>query len=253
MKRLAIVLAAVFLAGCARQPCPPTPTHVCKRTVDAIKIDGVLDEQSWQKAEPLKLTLREGTGEPKFPTTMKVMWDDKMLYVAFECVDPDVWATMTERDDKLWEQEVVEVFLDPTGTGNPYFEYEVNPLNTVVDLRFVKDIMGMAARGLMWNSKGLKTAVVVHGSVETWKVGHDADGKWTVEMGIPFDDLDSLPNSPPKEGDKWRANFYRIERPAALQKEDDEYSCWSPICTSPSFHTLDRFGTLIFSMKPVGS
>jgi len=255
-RTVALGLVIVLLAACARKEVkeyPPPPTFTCKRAIDEIKVDGALTEKSWQSAQPLELTLREGTAKPKYPTTVRVVWDDKMLYVAFECVDPDIWTTKTRRDDKLWEEEVVEVFLDPTGTGDPYFEFEVNPANTVVDLRLMKSLKGMLRRGVMWDCKGLRTAVKVEGKIHSWDVGKDEKGRWTVEMGIPFESVDSLPNCPPKAGDSWKVNFYRIERPAALRDEDDEYSAWSPLYYAKSYHTLERFGTLIFSDQPVAT
>ncbi|HEY6323364.1 MAG TPA: hypothetical protein VJA16_17615 [Thermoanaerobaculia bacterium] len=41
---------------------------------------------------------------------------------------------------------------------------------------------------------------------------------------------------------RWRANFYRIERPRG---SPPELSCWSPTLTEPAdFHRPDRFGVL---------
>ena len=248
--RLLTICVVCAVMGCCPSPdvpLPEPPTYVCMRTCDAINVDGFLDERSWQHAQPMILVLREDGGAPQHATTAKAVWDQSALYVAFQCDDPEMWATMKERDDRLWEQEVVEVFLDPNGNGDPYFEFEVNPLNVVVDLRFMRSLKGLRSpRSLRWDCKGFRKAVVAEGTVHTWTSTQAPGGRWTVEMAIPFAALDSLPNSPPKPGDTWKANFYRIDRPAALGEEDDEYSCWSPIVTSGSYHTLERFGTLVF-------
>ncbi|MBM4045176.1 MAG: hypothetical protein FJ279_08685 [Planctomycetes bacterium] len=228
------------------------PTYVCKQAGQSITVDGVLSETAWQKAEPIELVLREGTGKPKLPTTAKMLWDNEALYVAFVCTDTDIWATMTQHDDPLWEQEVVEVFIDPTGTADPYFEIQVNPLNVVVDLRLVKSLAGLGKRMFAWNASTMKTAVKTTAPVNTWQVSDNPRGQWTVEMAIPFKDLDTLPHSPPQDGDKWRVNLYRIERPALKKDEDDEYSAWAPTYYSPSYHTVERFGVLVFSAAPVG-
>jgi hypothetical protein len=48
------------------------------------------------------------------------------------------------------------------------------------------------------------------------------------------------PASPPPR--RWRANFYRIERPRGGRPE---LSCWSPTFTDPpDFHRPERFGVL---------
>ncbi len=250
----ALAAALCACAGCAllkRKPLPPLPVYDCQRALGPISVDGKLDEPSWAKAAPMRLVLREGTEKPPlYPTLAKALWDDQYLYVSFVCRDPDIWATLTRRDDSLWKEEVVEVFLDPKGDHNPYFEIEVNPANAVVDLRLMKDLKGLNTRGFMrsttWNCKGIRTAVRIQGELHTWRADADPQGEWTVEMAIPFSGLDSLPHSPPRPGDVWRANFYRIERPAALGDEDDEYSCWSPIVISKTFHTVERFGYLRF-------
>ncbi len=258
-----LMLAAIAVLACTgcglipKQPLPALPTYVCKRAAGKIVVDGKIDEPSWAAAETMQLVLREGTGAPKHATTAKALWNDEYLYVAFQCTDPDIWATLSKHDDPLWREEVVEVFLDPKGDHNPYFEIEVNPLNAVVDLRLMRDLKGLNGQGFMrsttWDCKGMITATSVKGEVHSWQTTLDPDGQWSVELAIPFAGLDALPNSPPKNGDVWRANFYRIERPAAEAEQDDEYICWSPIVTSPSFHTVERFGYLRFSAEAVGA
>lgn len=248
-----LALAASVAACFPSMQLPDPPTYICKRALNRIVVDGLLNEKSWQKAEPMNLVLREGTGEPLHKTVTKAVWDNRALYLSFVCQDPEIWTTMTERDDPLWTEEVVEVFLDPNGNGDPYFEIEANPLNVVVDLRFMRSLKGLRdRRPLQWNCRSLQTAVRVKGRVNSWQAISHPDSQWTVEIAIPFEALDKLPNSPPKDGDSWKANFYRIERPASLAEEDDEYSCWSPIIISKSYHTLERFGTMIFSALKVG-
>lgn len=255
--RLLTICVVCAVMGCCPSPdvpLPEPPTYVCMRTCDAINVDGFLDERSWQHAQPMILVLREDGGAPQHATTAKAVWDQSALYVAFQCDDPEMWATMKERDDRLWEQEVVEVFLDPNGNGDPYFEFEVNPLNVVVDLRLMCSLRekGMPLeRVVAWDCRGMQTSVRAKGPVSTWQTEQHPGGEWAVEMSIPFDALDTLPHCPPQDGDAWKANFYRIDRPARLAKEEHEFVCWSPIISSKSFHTLDRFGTLTFSSAQV--
>ena len=42
-----------------------------------------------------------------------MLWDDKYLYLAYFCEDPDAWATFEKEDDPMWSEEVVEFFLLP--------------------------------------------------------------------------------------------------------------------------------------------
>ncbi|MBK9550569.1 MAG: carbohydrate-binding family 9-like protein [Gemmatimonadetes bacterium] len=48
--------------------------------------------------------------------------------------EPDLWATITERDAVIFHDNDVELFVDPDGDGLRYFELEVNALNTAWDL-----------------------------------------------------------------------------------------------------------------------
>ena len=54
--------------------------------------------------------------------------------MGFRAEDPDIWGTYTNRDDPLWDEEVVEVFLDDDCDEWSFLEFEVSPNNVVVDL-----------------------------------------------------------------------------------------------------------------------
>ena len=59
-------------------------SYVCYRTDGKLKIDGKLDEVSWQKAKPTAPFVDisgEGFPTPKYETTAKMLWDDEYLYI----------------------------------------------------------------------------------------------------------------------------------------------------------------------------
>lgn len=173
-------------------------------------------------------TLRDTVTDtpPAQATGVKVAWDANELRVLFEATDAYPWATQTKRDGPLWEEEVVEIFFDPIGDLAGYFEIEVNPLNTVVDLVLRKNRSGYTS-DVAWDCEGLRTAV------RRTPLG------WCAELAIPFR---SLVADLPTEGRRWRANFYRIDRPKDAPRE---LSAWSPTGRA-SFHTPERFGWLEF-------
>ena len=164
---------------------------------------------------------------PQQGTSVRAVWDAEELRVLFHAVDTHAWATMTERDAPLYEEEVVEVFLDPVGDLESYFEIEVNPLNAVLDLVLRKNRSGYV-KDFAWQCEGLRTAVA-----------KSATG-WSVDMAIPFR---SLTATPPTAGDCWRVNFCRIDRPPGVPRE---LSAWSPTGRA-NFHTPERFGILQFT------
>ncbi len=133
---------------------------------------------------------------------------------------------MTARDEPLYREEVVEVFIDPVGDLESYFEIEVNPLNTVLDLVLRKTRSGYR-KDAAWNCEGMVT-----------RVERD-DHSWTTHLKIPFDSLG--PDLPMLEK-PWRVNFTRIDRPKDGPRE---LSAWSPP-GRPNFHTPERFGIVEF-------
>ncbi|NLD43854.1 MAG: hypothetical protein GX657_10200 [Chloroflexi bacterium] len=221
---------------------PDLPEYVCFRTATPITVDGRLDEEAWQRA-PLAMLREDLSGDaPRQPTTMQAVWDDTYLYVAFHCEDKDIWGITTERDQPIFKQEVVEVFLDDDRDGIGYVEIEVSPLNAVLDL-FMLNRDDVRKPMFCWDCEGLRSAVVVDG--DPHRRGTD-DRSWTVEIAIPFDEMLTAPHIPPQPGDVWRANFYRIDR----AEDGDEYSAWSPTFRR-NYHTPKRFGRLVFSGRSV--
>jgi hypothetical protein len=225
---------------------PPPAQGMACFTHKPVTIDGKLDEAAWRGAQALDLqkVILAG-GKPNQPTKARVMWDKENLYVGFECVDNDVWATYARRDMHLWEEEVVEIFVDPDGDGRNYLEFEVNPLNTQVDLKLPTAGLGKLEDLLKWDAAGWKTAVTVDGTVGDRA---DTDRGWTCEMAIPLKDLVAA-GEMPKVGDQWRVNLYRIDRPNKKNKDLDlQFSAWSAV--QKGYHEPQHFGFLTFAADP---
>ena len=139
------------------------PAYGARQATDAIRVDGTLDEATWAlspRVGEMRL-IHAPDRRPAFPTEAAVTWDATHLYVAFACSDPEPWARQASRDDRLWEEEVVEVFLDPDGDGREYAELEVSPTNVVVDL-LIRGAAGRRAGARRWDIAGLQTAVRRH-------------------------------------------------------------------------------------------
>jgi len=163
---------------------------------------------------------------PAQTTAVKCAWEAHEWRVLFELVDTHVWATLTERGAPLYQEEVVEVFIDPIGDLECYFEIEVNPRNAVLEVVLRRNRSGYT-QDFAWRCEGLRTAVC-----------RTAAG-WCAELAIPFR---SLIAGPPRAGTRWRANFCRIDRPPGVERE---LSAWSPPGRA-SFHTPERFGWVEF-------
>jgi hypothetical protein len=180
----------------------------------------------WPALPALELRETKTGAPPQQATTVQLGWTAEELRVLFHCADTHPWATLTARAAPLYEEEVVEVFLDPVGDLASYFEIEVNPLNAVLDLVLRRNRSGYA-RDFAWRCEDLRTAARVEAS------------SWTAELAIPFR---SLIAEPPTPGARWRANFFRIDRPPETPRE---LSAWSPTRLG-TFHVPERFGVVEF-------
>ena len=88
-------------------------SYVCYRTDGKLKIDGKLDEVSWQKAKPDSSVCRdiseEGFPTPKYETTAKMLWDDEYLYIGAMLQEDDIKARLTQRDTIIYYDNDFEV------------------------------------------------------------------------------------------------------------------------------------------------
>jgi len=214
------------------------PVYEVYRTSSPINIDGVINEQVWTLAQPVGafLNSRDGT-ESSLGTEGKILYDDKFLYFAFTLEDSDIWSTFRNRDDHLWLEEVIEVYLVPDPKNSNYIELEVNPLGAMIDIYLLDIRKPLPYKS--WNSSELEWAVSVDGTVDE----EPGDKGWQCEIKFPLADAVTAPNIPPKPGDTWGMNLYRIDK-----KPERAGLAWSPIMKG-DFHTPSMFGTLVFSAK----
>jgi len=275
----ATLLPLLLLSGCtapgtqdaSRLEIPAIPWaprgYVCQRAARAPVIDGRLDEADWSAVPPTEPFVDiEGPARPtpRFETRVKMLWDDRNLYVAASLQEPDVSGFVTARDAVIFHDNDFEVFLDPDGDARTYFEIEINALGTVWDLfldRAYRD--GGNARN-EWDAHGLVSAIGVEG---TLNVPSDRDRGWSVEMAIPWADLAAHAGrpAPPSPGDRWRINFSRVQwrydtaggryekvRDAATGEPLPEDNwVWSPQGII-AMHHPEVWGFLQFSPAPAG-
>ncbi|MFH0963115.1 MAG: carbohydrate-binding family 9-like protein [Planctomycetota bacterium] len=219
------------------------PTYRCRKTPVPPPIDGRISPKAWDLAEAVPLMLADTGKTPVQPTEVRLLYDDAYLYVAFHCVDDEIWGTFTKRKEHVCSEEAVEVFIDPAASGRYYCEIEVSPRNTIYDLWNLNDPRcSPAVRHLEdWTCQKLRTAVHVEGELNS-RTGNDK--YWNCELSIPFAEMHGAANIPPKPGDRWRVNLYRIDR-RSRSRGSDEYSAWAKV-DKIDFHQPGKFGELLF-------
>ena len=183
----------------------------------------------WREIEPVPLRDNLGGSAPAQGTRVRTAWDARGWRVLFEVEDAHPWATLATHDAALWTEEAVEVFIDPVGDLESYFEIEINPLGTVCDLILRRTTSGWR-KDFAWHAGGLASQV------------RRTPAGWAAELAIPFD---AVSNTPPPPGTRWRVNFLRIARPGGAGTAAD-LSAWSPTGLR-TFHRPAHFGTVEFA------
>jgi len=198
-------------------PIPINPRHyVCYKAASPITVDGLINEADWHNV-PWSEYFGDIEGslkpQPLYKTRMKMLWDDKYLYIAAELEDPHVWANLTEREIVVFYDNDFEVFIDPDGDTHHYLEYEMNALNTQWDLMLLKPYRDDVKQNVAidnWNFNGMKSAVHIDGTLNNPR---DTDKGWTLEIAFPLDALSELSTSGknPVQGEQYRIDFSRVE------------------------------------------
>jgi hypothetical protein len=197
------------------------------------------DDAAWAAAPAI------AWGDAPFATRFRAQWTASALYLRFDADDTSPWFTMGRRDAALWEEEVVEIFLDPAGHGVDYYELEISPANVLCDLVVRRPFPDLLSQ-TVFDLDGLESAVRLHGE------GPGQAPGWIATAALPFAGLRSLPvpddvRLPPQAGDAWRFNVFRIKRPHGPMRPAHGaiLAAWSPTGT-PSFHVPAAFQALTF-------
>ncbi|MEO6418822.1 MAG: DUF5916 domain-containing protein, partial [Polyangiaceae bacterium] len=136
-------------------------------------IDGLLDDAVWAAAPASSAFTEKFPNDGRAPvetTTMRIVYDDDALYIAFECkqTKAKVVDRLTRRD-RVVESDWVSFAVDTRHDGKSAFEFIVNAGGALIDgLRF-NDTDYSADWDENWEARTAKS-----------KAG------WTAEIRIPF-------------------------------------------------------------------
>ena len=237
------------------------PHYTAHKIQSPVQVDGKLDESVWQNA-PKSENFRDliSGRETIHSTKASVLWDDQFLYVGYWIEEPDLQASLTERDAPIYMNNDVELFIAGEDT---YYEFEINSFGTIYEVLFiweeayeskgfaemevfdrgdsllVRPFNGVGLknhpRGMRigywnWDFPGLKTAVHLNGTIND---SSDRDRGWTVELALPWsgmkDFIGDKFNLPPADEEVWQMDFSRFNQyKEAPPAEDAGGWAWSP-------------------------
>ena len=237
------------------------PKHyIVNKINDQINIDGRDDELAWNNAIYTDDFIDiEGSKIPSQKTNVKMLWDEKFLYVFAKLYENHIWGDITKRDEVIYYNNDFEVFINPNDDVFSYGEIEINALGTEWDLFLNRPYRLKGKADSSWDINGLKSAVDVSGTLND---PNDLDDYWTVEIAIPLKEIEKLNTSGKDEkvisGDVWRINFSRVNWDFEInngvysrKKENGKYLpeynwVWSPQGII-NMHVPENWGYLVFS------
>lgn len=164
-----------------REKYPPAKHYYVTAAASRIKVDGVPDEEAWQKAVKIDLPFEWDPGDnipAPVQTECRVTFKSSHLYIAFRCFDPEpgkIRAHLMNRDENTTfvQDDHVSVMLDSFNDERRAFRFSVNPLGVQMDAVFspVDEIENLSWDAI-WHSAGKIT-----------------DFGYSVEIAIPFNQL----------------------------------------------------------------
>jgi hypothetical protein len=220
---------------------PPAVRNAeCRRAVGKITLDGVLAEDAWGKAQVLSdFAVYWEKRKPRTATKARLLWDDDNLYFAGEMEDADLYADIKQHNGMCWLNDVFELFFKPSAERLAYYEFQVNALNTQLEMFLPSRGGGGYLRFSKPGRMGMVSAVKLRGTLNDWK---DRDQGWTVEGRIPWSAFQAT-GGRPKAGEVWRFALCRYDYSVAF--EQPETSSSAPL-TQSNFHRYEDYGELRF-------
>jgi hypothetical protein len=201
-----------------------------KKAQDEIRLDGVLNEQDWLLADvarDFQQTFPYDSSLAQTRTEVMLTYDDKSLYVGAICHDPVQGNFIIEslkRDFSFPVSDAFAIFIDPFDDGANGFNFSVNPL-------------GVQREGTLENGGG-------YGVTTAWDNRWFSEvkieeGKWIVEMRIPFKSIRYR-----SDISEWGINFARNDL------KQNESSTWSWVQRGQNVANLAYTGKLIWDAPP---
>jgi len=198
------------------------------RAEDPVTIDGRLDEEVWERAEPIEhFVVYDALRLAAHETVARLAWDADHLYVAFECFDPAPEELQIAARDRDRHEQVdsVEVLVDSNRDGETFRHLIVDLGGNLFDAARIKRPDGTLVYENSWNGDAQVA------------VGRAAD-RFAVEIAIPTADLDRAPGQ-----GTWAIHLARN----LLHGRPGYESVEARYLDGEGFHTVAKFGGLSFA------
>ena len=210
-------------------------------------IDGNLSEIVWQTAARLSpLQNPDGTEAPSNSTETFLMWDTENFYVGVKAYVSDSLLpsiSQTQHDSPIWEDECIEILMDPNPKTDVYYHLVINPIRALFDQQVNtpgEPSFQFAPHDVQvtLDRKTMRTAFKAD---KTWnsnaKVASQINATfWSLEIAVPRKMLEPSskpdPESTPAFENQWLFNVHRkmhsSNTKSLIPATSREYSYWLP-------------------------
>jgi len=223
---IALVPAVLSAQNTTPRTAPDTAQHrvaIAARRTSEISLDGRLDEQAWQAAQPaggfIQAYPTAGAKAPD-PTEVRILYDDAALYVGIRMFDqhPDsIAAQLARRDASGIYSDWAHLIIDSYHDRRTAFRFSVNPKGVKKDVYTSND----NEEDLNWDA--------------IWEVATRVDSAgWVAEYRIPLSQL--------RFGNQGKERIwgFQVQRDIARRQERDTWNPWVP----DGRGMVSRFGDL---------
>ena len=193
-------------------------------TYEIVKTTAILPvDVDWNSIKAFSLISNDGVSEALYKTQCRMCYNENGILLKYEVHDDKINCAMTNYNDPIYDEETVELFIQPTDDMHSYLEVEWNGIGGVFLSNIDNDLKGTT-----------KTLFVDDNIVKSDIYGEDFG--WSV-LGFLPKSLFSAPMM-----GEWRFNGYRIKR-----KPDNSMYLYAFSPTiEERFHIPEKFAVLKF-------
>lgn len=200
-----------------------------KKASSPLKIDGILDEETWKNAETSSdffMKWPNDEGRPKRQTYVKMSYDNQFIYIGVKAMDTNYHVVQTlKRDQQFFNSDAIAIAIDPVNQRTNGFLFALTPYNVQTE-DLVSAGMQSDQMSFSWDNKWYSAT------------SRHAD-HWIAEIAIPLKTLRY------KEGrTKWGINFLRSD------VKNNEFSSWTDMPINFMFYDFGFSGALEWDQAP---
>lgn len=202
-----------------------------QHAIDAIKIDGYLDELSWKAADSTEsfwLNAPRDDSKATHTTYVRMTYDDKNIFISAVLKGPDRYVIQTlKRDGDPETSDSFGVLIDPIGQKALGYAFSVNAGGAQTEA-MVSAIQSIFADPVdrSWDARW-------YSAIQKTPEG------WIVEMAIPFKSIRYK-----HEKATWAINFWRVDR------QSNERHVWAQVPLQFDATNLGFTGSLLWDSPP---